>query len=37
MFCDRQMVYMIKDADGQLELLTHSPIQQRLPASEVSE
>ena len=31
---DRQFVYMIKDADGNLELLTHSQFQQRLSASE---
>ena len=31
---DRQFVYMIKDTDGSLELLTHSQFQQRLSASE---
>lgn len=34
---DRQFVYMIKDADGQLELLTHSQFQKRLPSTVVPE
>lgn len=34
---DRQFVYMIKDDGDQLELLTHSQFQKRLPASEVPE
>jgi WD40 repeat protein len=34
---DQQFVYMIKDDDGRLELLTHSQFQQRLSATDVSE